>query len=37
MPTINQLVKYGRTPKHYKSNAPALEGAPQRLSERVSE
>ncbi|MDI6846402.1 MAG: 30S ribosomal protein S12 [Candidatus Saccharicenans sp.] len=30
MPTINQLVRKGRTPKKYKSKAPALEGCPQK-------
>lgn len=30
MPTINQLVRKGRTPKKYKSKSPALEGCPQK-------
>jgi len=30
MPTINQLVRYGRKPKPKKSKAPALEGNPQK-------
>ncbi len=30
MPTVNQLVRKGRTPKKYKSKAPALEGCPQK-------
>ena len=30
MPTINQLVRYGRKPVKYKSAAPALEGNPQK-------
>jgi len=30
MPTINQLVRYGRKKKKYKSRAPALQGNPQK-------
>ena len=30
MPTFNQLVRKGRTPKHYKSKSPALETCPQK-------
>ncbi|MGB9836673.1 MAG: 30S ribosomal protein S12 [Candidatus Saccharicenans sp.] len=30
MPTVNQLVRKGRTPKKYKSKAPALDGCPQK-------
>ncbi len=30
MPTINQLVRKGRTQKKYKSKAPALTGSPQK-------
>ena len=30
VPTINQLVRKGRTPKREKSNAPALQGNPTR-------
>ncbi len=30
MPTINQLVRYGRKPKPKKSKSPALEGNPQK-------
>ena len=30
MPTINQLVRDGRTSKAYKSKAPALAGSPQK-------
>src|SRR3982075_2575590 len=30
MPTINQLVRKGRTPKPWKSKVPALAGSPQR-------
>lgn len=30
MPTINQLVRHGRTPKKYKSKSPALDACPQR-------
>ncbi len=30
MPTINQLVKYGRERRRKKSKAPALEGCPQK-------
>jgi small subunit ribosomal protein S12 len=30
VPTVNQLVRKGRTPKKYKSKAPALEGCPQK-------
>ncbi|MGB9906725.1 MAG: 30S ribosomal protein S12 [Candidatus Saccharicenans sp.] len=30
MPTVNQLVRKGRTPKKYKSKAPALESSPQK-------
>ena len=30
LPTANQLVKYGRHPKHFKSKSPALMGCPQR-------
>jgi small subunit ribosomal protein S12 len=30
MPTINQLVKYGRKSVRYKSKSPALKGCPQR-------
>jgi len=30
MPTINQLVRYGRKKKKYKSKAPALQGNPQK-------
>ncbi len=30
MPTINQLVRYGRKPKKKKSKSPALEGCPQK-------
>ncbi len=30
MPTINQLIRYGRKPKKKKSKAPALEGNPQK-------
>ena len=30
MPTVNQLVRKGRSPKRYKSKAPALEGSPQK-------
>jgi len=30
MPTINQLIRYGRKPKTKKSKAPALQGHPQK-------
>lgn len=30
MPTINQLVRFGRTKSKYKSKAPALESSPQK-------
>lgn len=30
MPTINQLVRFGRTPKEFKSKVPALVRCPQR-------
>ena len=30
MPTISQLVRHGRKPKHKKSKAPALDGSPQK-------
>lgn len=30
MPTVNQLVRFGRKPKPKKSKAPALEGNPQK-------
>lgn len=30
MPTANQLIRKGRTPKKYKSKSPALEGCPQK-------
>lgn len=30
MPTINQLIRYGRKPKKKKSKAPALQGNPQK-------
>ena len=30
MPTINQLVKFGRDKAHYKTNSPALKSCPQR-------
>ncbi len=30
MPTVNQLIRKGRTPKKYKSKSPALVGCPQR-------
>ncbi|OGD18740.1 MAG: 30S ribosomal protein S12 [Candidatus Aminicenantes bacterium RBG_16_63_16] len=30
MPTFNQLVRKGRTQKHYKSKSPALETCPQK-------
>ncbi len=30
MPTINQLVRYGRKPRKKKSKSPALEGNPQK-------
>ncbi|MBC7360842.1 MAG: 30S ribosomal protein S12 [Candidatus Aminicenantes bacterium] len=30
MPTVNQLVRKGRTPKKYKSKAPALDACPQK-------
>jgi small subunit ribosomal protein S12 len=30
MPTINQLVRFGRTPKEFKSKVPALEQCPQK-------
>ena len=30
MPTINQLVRKGRTKQRYKSKAPALDGSPQK-------
>ncbi len=30
MPTFNQLVRKGRSPKHYKSKSPALEDCPQK-------
>jgi small subunit ribosomal protein S12 len=30
MPTINQLVRKGRTPKRYKTKAPALQECPQK-------
>lgn len=30
MPTINQLIRYGRKPKKRKSKAPALEKSPQK-------
>jgi len=30
VPTVNQLVRKGRTPKKYKSKAPALESCPQK-------
>jgi small subunit ribosomal protein S12 len=29
-PTINQLVRFGREPKKWKSKSPALEGCPQK-------
>lgn len=29
MPTVNQLIKNGRKPKHHRKNAPALRGNPQ--------
>ncbi len=28
MPTVNQLIRFGRSLKRYKSKAPALEGSP---------
>src|SRR5205814_10081578 len=30
MPTINQLVKFGRANAHHKTNSPALKSCPQR-------
>jgi len=30
VPTVNQLVRKGRTPKRYKSKAPALDACPQK-------
>jgi small subunit ribosomal protein S12 len=30
LPTFNQLVRKGRSPKHYKSKSPALEMCPQK-------
>ena len=30
MPTVNQLVRKGRSPKKYKSKSPALESCPQK-------
>ena len=30
MPTINQLIRSGRTDKHFKSKSPALKSCPQR-------
>ena len=30
MPTVNQLIRKGRTPNRYKSKAPALESSPQK-------
>lgn len=30
MPTVNQLVRKGRTPKKYKGKSPALESCPQK-------
>jgi small subunit ribosomal protein S12 len=30
LPTFNQLVRKGRSPKHYKSKSPALETCPQK-------
>ena len=30
MPTINQLVRHGRTKPRYRSKSPALQGSPQR-------
>jgi small subunit ribosomal protein S12 len=30
MPTINQLVKFGRANAHHKTNSPALKACPQR-------
>ena len=30
MPTVNQLIRKGRTPDKYKSKAPALESSPQK-------
>ena len=30
MPTVNQLVRKGRTPKKYKSKSPALDACPQK-------
>lgn len=30
MPTISQLIRYGRKKKHKKAKAPALQGCPQR-------
>jgi len=30
MPTINQLVKFGRAAAHHKTNSPALKSCPQR-------
>jgi small subunit ribosomal protein S12 len=30
VPTVNQLVRKGRTPKKYKSKAPALDSCPQK-------
>ena len=30
MPTINQLVKFGRAKAHHKTNSPALKSCPQR-------
>jgi small subunit ribosomal protein S12 len=30
LPTFNQLVRKGRTPKHYKSKSPALDTCPQK-------
>ena len=30
MPTLNQLVKYGRTVQRRKTSAPALQGSPQK-------
>ena len=30
MPTVNQLIRKGRTPKKYKSKSPALDACPQK-------
>jgi small subunit ribosomal protein S12 len=30
LPTVNQLVRKGRTPKKYKSKSPALDSCPQK-------